>query len=306
MTDITINALPLASTIDSTLDFLPIYTASGAATQRINRNTLLGLNSAPVGLTDSQTLTNKILTSPTINGATLSGTLSGTYTLGGTPTFPSSVVTLTGNQTLTNKVLTSPTINSPIVTNATISADAIAGYSASTTGTIYGISVTTGTIGSAAIANNAILNAAIATGNLYASKFYNPYKFSVYRNAAFNVTNALAKVQFDTKNYDTSSNFDAVTNFRFTAPIAGFYHFNWVVGIPVAGTTDNVAAIYKNGTAWAWGSENTAGGSGGSLEIQAAANDYFEIFVIGNGTAAANVGNAPQKTWFSGFLESAT
>ena len=137
MTNITINSLPTASTIDATQDILPIYTASSAATQGINRNTLLGLSSAPVGLTDSQTLTNKVLTSPTINGATLSGTLTGTYTIGGTPTFPSSVATLTGSQTLTNKVLTSPTINSPTITNATIS-----------TGSIYGISVTTGSISS--------------------------------------------------------------------------------------------------------------------------------------------------------------
>ena len=59
MTNITINSLPTASTIDATQDILPIYTASSAATQGINRNTLLGLSSAPVGLTDSQTLTNK-------------------------------------------------------------------------------------------------------------------------------------------------------------------------------------------------------------------------------------------------------
>ena len=58
------------------------------------------------------------------------------------------MATLTGSQTLTNKVLTSPTINSPTITNATISTDTISGYSASTTGSIYGISVTTGSISS--------------------------------------------------------------------------------------------------------------------------------------------------------------
>lgn len=54
----------------------------------------------------TQTLSNKTITSPTF-----SGTISGTYTLGGTPTFPSSVVTTTGTQTLTNKTLSAPVLS---------------------------------------------------------------------------------------------------------------------------------------------------------------------------------------------------
>lgn len=153
MSNVTINALPVASTIDAVNDLLPIFTNSSTSTQAISRNTLLGLASAPVGLTDSQTLTNKILTSPTINtptvsSPTFSGTIAGTYTIGGTPTFPSSVVTLTGSQTLTNKVLTAPTI-----TNATISADAITGFTTSNSGTVYGIPITLGQFGATTFAS---------------------------------------------------------------------------------------------------------------------------------------------------------
>jgi hypothetical protein len=160
--------LPLASTIDPVLDLTPIYTASALATQAINRNTYLGLASQPVGTNDTQTLTAKTLTTPTINGATLSGTLSGTYTLGGTPTFPSSVVTLTGTQTLTGKTLTSPTINSPSITNATITADTVAGYTVSNNGTIYGMSVTGGVLASAALLNT-VNTAALQTNAVGAS-----------------------------------------------------------------------------------------------------------------------------------------
>jgi len=61
---------------------------------------------AVVGTTDNQTLSGKTLSGVEINGA-----VTGTYTLGGTPTFPSSVATLTGTQTLTNKTLTAPVIS---------------------------------------------------------------------------------------------------------------------------------------------------------------------------------------------------
>jgi hypothetical protein len=169
MSNVTINQLPTASTIDPIQDYLPIYTASATATQGINRNTLLGLASAPVGLTDTQTISGKTLTSPTINGATLSGTLSGTYTIGGTPTFPTSVTQNTATQTLTNKTLTSPTINSPTITNASITADSITGYTTSNNGSIYGISVSGGQITNAAIANATIGSAQIATNGIAAA-----------------------------------------------------------------------------------------------------------------------------------------
>jgi len=164
-----ITDLPVASTIDATADVLAIVTNSINTTQQISRNTLLNLSSDPVGKTDTQTLINKTLTAPAISSPVLSGTVTGTYTLGGTPTFPATVVTTTGVQTLTNKTLTSPTINSPTLTNASISADSITGYTASTTGSIYGISVTSGiitgagTIGSAALATNAVQASQMAT-----------------------------------------------------------------------------------------------------------------------------------------------
>jgi hypothetical protein len=164
-----ITQLPVAGSIDPQNDTFPIVTANVNTTQQINRNTFLGLSSAPVGLTDSQTLTSKTLTSPTISGPTFSGTLSGTYTIGGTPTFPSSVVQLTSSQTLTNKTLTSPTITSPTITNATISADTVTGFTTSNNGTIYGISVTGGTIGSAAYGAGSISSTAIATNGVAAS-----------------------------------------------------------------------------------------------------------------------------------------
>ncbi|MGE0289643.1 MAG: hypothetical protein AB7I42_25855, partial [Bradyrhizobium sp.] len=47
----------------------------------------------------------------TLTAPVLSGTVTGTYTLAGTPTFPATVVSTTGTQTLTNKTLTTPAIS---------------------------------------------------------------------------------------------------------------------------------------------------------------------------------------------------
>lgn len=184
MTNITINSLPTANTIDGSQDVLPIYTASALATQGISRNTLLGLTSAPLGLTDSQAPTNKTLGNT--NTVTLKDTLftlqddgdvskqlrfqlSGittattrTLTI---PNISDTLVTLTASQTLTNKTLTSPTINAPTITNATISADTLSGFSSGTTGTVYGMSVAAGVLASAALLNT-VNAAALQSGSV--------------------------------------------------------------------------------------------------------------------------------------------
>ncbi len=142
----TTTPLPVANTIDAVNDYVPIYTASATATQAINRNTFLGITAQPVGTTSIQTITNKTITAPAISSPVLSGTVTGTYTIGGTPTFPASVVTLTGIQTLTNKTFTSPTINSGTIDNATITVDSIAGHTSATLGTVYGLSISAGVL----------------------------------------------------------------------------------------------------------------------------------------------------------------
>jgi hypothetical protein len=148
------SVLGLRGTPDRANDY--VYVWNGSTPYRSSVNNELGITGTPVGTTDSQTLTNKTFTGPTITAPVLSGTITGTYTLGGTPTFPASVVTLTGSQTLTNKILTSPTISSPTITNASITADSISGFTTANTGTIYGIPVTLGKLSGASIANSTV------------------------------------------------------------------------------------------------------------------------------------------------------
>ncbi len=142
----------------------------------------------------------------------------------------------------------------------------------------------------------------------------NPYKFSVYRNAALNTGNsALAVITFDTKVFDTGTNIDVVTNKgRFTAPIAGFYFFT--AQFSATYTTNDVAfmSLLKNGTEIERLDRFTASsgnifGMKGSFLLQLAANDYVEVAseVIG-AARAMEVGAVPAHPTFTGFLVSAT
>lgn len=242
-----ITDLPVAATIDPVNDVLPIVTLNLDATQKINRNTLLGLSSAPVGLTDTQTLTNKTLTSPTVSGPTLSGTISGTYTLGGTPTFPSSIVTLTGTQTLTNKTLTSPAISSPTITNATLSADTITGYTDSDTGTVYGISVTNGVVGSAALQSGSITYSKLGTDSSWAWQSWTP----THTGFSANPTVVGSYTQIGKTvicNYRTSSNGTSnATSYTVSAPVTAKTQSNalWLALAQVidSGTTQTSAGL---------------------------------------------------------------
>ena len=142
---------------------------------------------------------------------------------------------------------------------------------------------------------------AFDASDLATTTLSNPYKFSVYRSAAYSMPNtAFNKVPFETENFDTGSNYNNTTNFRFVAPVGGFYIFSFMVATVIGGS-DDVAAIYKNGTIYRWANETKGGGTGSPVLMSLATNDYIEIYVSVD-NLALNVGNAPQKTYFDGYL----
>lgn len=166
MADFQIPDKTLLTAVDRAVDSWLVYDNSATALKRTTVNYALDLTSHPVGVDDTQTLTAKTLTSPTINGATLSGTLAGTYTIGGTPTFPSSVVTLTGSQTLTNKVLTSPTINSATITNPTLAVDTVSEHTSANGVTIDSLNIKDGKLNT----NDSVVTANITNSNVTTAK----------------------------------------------------------------------------------------------------------------------------------------
>lgn len=146
------------------------------------------------------------------------------------------------------------------------------------------------------------------TNSVSANTFTNPYKFSVHRVAAANSGNAaFALLTFDTKYYDTGTNYSTSTGL-FTAPVAGFYHFSTVVGSSTAATI--AVSIFKNGSEFQRLQEGIVSGGVywffvGSIDMQLAANDTIGIYVYGSTTAVISV-SAGSDANFSGHLISTT
>lgn len=183
----TIGSYTAAATIDAANDYLLIQTSG--VYKKINRNILLGLSSAPLGTTDSQSPTNKTLDNT--NTITLKDTLftlqddgdtskQARFQLSGittattrTLTLPDANITLVGTaatQTLTNKTITSPTITGGTIDNSTITVDSIAGHSVATTVTVANLQIANGVLNSAnavtatSVADGAIQPKALITG----------------------------------------------------------------------------------------------------------------------------------------------
>lgn len=179
MANTTITGLPTANTIDGVADWLAIDTASPSSTNKINRNTLLGITSQPVGLTDTQTVKNKIFDNTNLvtlldgsftlqnnvdptkravfSAAAITTSTTRTYTL---PNVSDTLVSLTATQTLTNKTITAPAITGGTIDNATITVDSIAGHTTSTIVTVANLQISNGVLNSA----NAVTSLSVAAG----------------------------------------------------------------------------------------------------------------------------------------------
>ena len=185
MTNTTITALPTASGIDGTADYIPIDTASPNITNKINRNTFLGVTGTPMDISTIQSVTNKTLgntntvtlksnkftvqdSSDTTKQAvlSLSGITTATTRTLTVPDRSSTIATLGGNQAFTGaNTFSGSSWSGGTIDNTTVTVDAVAGHTASTNGTIYGMSVSSAALSSStSLGDGIVLPKALMTG----------------------------------------------------------------------------------------------------------------------------------------------
>ena len=219
-----------------------------------------------------------------------------------------------------NSTLKQATITVPSDATTKYQEDMFIRFAQATGGTKYGkiMSVTSTTLvvymGSYTLNNEAISSPvysplASPIGVAASIAKYNPYKFLIYRNAAWtDGASAYIRVQHDTTVFDTNANADIVTTKgRYTAPVTGIYDFQWSVSKIVTAGAAALSLLYKNGVATIKGNEAVQGAasvtftSTGSAKLELTAGDYVEVFSYGSG-GAGNVGVG--NTMFAGECSS--
>lgn len=252
----TLNSFPITTTtiagltgftgsVDGTQDTIPYYQALTTSTLAITRNQFLNITSQPLGLTDTQSPTNK--TFDNTNTVTLKDTLftlqddgdttkqakfqlSGlstattrTYTL---PNVTDTLVSLTATQTLTNKTLTAPAISGGTMDNTTVTVDSISGHTSPTIVSVAGLSISNGVLNTNnSVVTSNITDLAVTNAKLAANTAWSSW-VPVWTNLSVGNGTINAKYQQIGKtvtariNLTLGSSSTVSGNISFTSPIA--------------------------------------------------------------------------------------
>lgn len=176
-------------------------------------------------------------------------------------------------------------------------------------GNLDGDNIADNVITSAKIVDSGITTAKINAGAVTMPKTNNPYKFSAWLNAAFNIDSTPRVIPFDTEEFDVNNNFDIVTNKgRFTAPIDGYYKFEGAVLVNAGAGYHYVLRIHKNGSDFKHLVEATTASATNTLfqasspPVHLVAGDYIELNM--EASAVSNLVVGESQVWFSGHLAS--
>jgi hypothetical protein len=135
--------------------------------------------------------------------------------------------------------------------------------------------------------------------------------FFAYRSGTQSVsTGTLTKVALNAELFDTNSNFDSTTNFRFTPTVAGYYQFNATLLIFGNNGSQSNVVLRKNGSNYSdtlavVGAGTAARITTATIAFMNGSTDYMEMFGI-SGAGTISFGGGAENTSFSGcFLRGA-
>jgi hypothetical protein len=121
-------------------------------------------------------------------------------------------------------------------------------------------------------------------------------------------TSTFTKVQYNVEVFDTNSNYDPTTNYRFTPTVAGYYQINANVSFSGSATGYAQMGIYKNGNFIVGGSgipnNVTIGGqcNVSSVIYCNGSTDYIEIYAWQSSGGALALQTGAGNNTFSGCL----
>lgn len=177
----------------------------------------------------------------------------------------------------------------------TLQAPAVAGSSVLTLPAVSGTVITN----TAGVVTQAMLSTNVA-GNGPA--------FSAYQSVGQTIAvSSYTKVSFQTEEFDTNSNYDNATNYRFTPTVAGYYQINSCLSFnsPVAQVW---IGVYKNGVIYKRGymsgpvTSATYITTVNALVYCNGSTDYLEIYCLQVSAASQTTGVGIDITYFQAFL----
>ena len=266
----------------------PVITLQVPTASATNRGALSAADWTTFNSKGSGTVTS-VSGTGTVNGITLTGTVTttGSLTLGGTLSGVSLTTQVSGTLPTANGgtgITTTPSNGQIPIGNGT-------NYVAATLTAGAGIGVTN--------ASGAV-TVAVNTGPA----------FSAYRSGPNQslTTATFTKVQLNAEDFDTNSNFDSTTNYRFTPTVAGYYQISGSVGL--TGTNTRIlCSIYKNGSAYFRGidaSVNISQVNVSGLVYFNGSTDYIELYVYGAFVGTSDIASGQIYTYLTGALVRST
>ena len=132
--------------------------------------------------------------------------------------------------------------------------------------------------------------------------------FAAYSNVSQSFSSqTLTKVQFNLKTFDTNSNYDNATNYRFTPTVAGYYQIS--AAVCPSTNQNSFTSIYKNGSLAYSGNVSGVNFAGNASTISCliylnGSTDYVECYAAFQ--SSGSLYNANGWSWFQGvFVRSA-
>ena len=134
--------------------------------------------------------------------------------------------------------------------------------------------------------------------------------FSAYLGSAQSVSVAtFTKVALNVENFDTNSNYDNSTNYRFTPTVAGYYQINACVLVQQSSGTGTIALcqVRKNNTTVIQQEITCTFNSGLSccasgLVYLNGSTDYVELYGYTNASSGQSIGAGVATTYMNGCL----